>query len=57
MTKAIIVEITFPAVTIFDDLFVNGIDISALMIIVAGAHIGAVKISARPPPIAAAAIA
>lgn len=38
-------------------LLVNGNVISILIIIVAGAHIGAVRRSASPPPIAAAAIA
>ena len=52
-----IVAMTFLGVMIFVDLSVNGMVINILMMIVAGAHIGAVKRSAIPPPIAAAASA
>ena len=52
-----IVDTTFLTVTILSDLLVNGMDMSAFMMIVAGAQIGAVSKSAMPPPIAAAVIA
>ena len=46
---------TFLFVTSFVPLEENGRQISILMIMVAGAHTGAVRRSARPPPIAPAA--
>ena len=49
------VAIMFLGVIIFLDLLVKGMVVSILMIMVAGAHIGAVRRSAIPPPIAAAA--
>ena len=55
--ESMIVDTTFLTVTILSDLLVNGMDMSAFMMIVAGAQIGAVSKSAMPPPIAAAVIA
>ena len=49
------VAIMFLGVIIFLDLLVKGMVVSILMIMVAGAHMGAVSKSASPPPIAAAA--
>ena len=47
--------IIFRGVIILADLLVNGIVISILIMMVAGAQIGEVSKSASPPPIAAAA--
>ena len=41
MAKAMIVDTTFLTVIILSDLLVNGMDMSALMMIVAGAQIAA----------------